>query len=288
MSIFKAIIKGMGTTLRKPRLLIILYVANLAFAAVVAAPFLLLVQSELGHSFLGSNVRPVDVTWLGEAVLKYQEALPALLGVLIVAGVLYFALHLFLNGGIVGRLLDREGRTTLEPFFGDCGRYFWRFVRIFLVSVVFLVLSFAVVLRLLSALVGAASEGAATEWLPLILSNVHLLAALLLLSVVRMIIDYARIAVVADGERKVLRALRHALKFLGKRFFRSWAIYLVLAVLSLAGMVLFHVVFNRLGAAGIGWVVAGLVWMQIYVLFRIWIRTLFVAAQAEYYRAHPY
>jgi hypothetical protein len=103
-----------------------------------------------------------------------------------------------------------------------------------------------------------------------------------------MIIDYARIAVVADGERKVLRALRHALKFLGKRFFRAWAIYLLLAVLSLAGMALFHAVFNRLGAPGVRWVVAGFVWMQIYVVFRIWIRTLFVAAQAEYYRAHPY
>jgi len=288
MSIFQAIIKGMGTTLRKPRLLVILYVANLAFAVVVAAPFLLLVQNELGHSFLGSNVRPVDITWLGEAVLKYQAALPALLGGLAAAAVLYFVLHIFLNGGIVGRLLDREGRTTLAPFFGDCGLYFWRFVRLFLVSLVFLVLSFAVVLRLLSALFAAASEGAVTGWLPLILSNLHLVATLLLLSVVRMVIDYARIAVVADGERKVFRALRHALKFLGKRFFRAWAIYLVLAVLSLAGMVLFHVVFNRLGAPGVRWVVAGLVWMQIYVLFRIWVRTLFVAAQAEYYRAHPY
>jgi hypothetical protein len=288
MSIFQAIIKGLGTTLRKPRLVLILYVVNLAFAAVVAAPFLLLVQNELGHSFLGSNLRPVDIMWLGEAVLKYQEALPALLGGLAAAAALYFVLHIFLNGGIVGRLLDREGRTTLEPFFGDCGRYFWRFVRLFLVSLVFLVLNFAVILRLFSALFEPAGKAAATEWLPLILSNLHLLATLLLLSVVRMIIDYARIAVVADGERKVLRALRHALKFLGKRFFRAWAIYLVLAVLSLAGMVLFHVVFNRLGAPGVRWVVAGLVWMQIYVLFRIWVRTLFVAAQAEYYRAHPY
>ncbi len=114
------------------------------------------------------------------------------------------------------------------------------------------------------------------------------IAALLLLSMVRMIIDYARIAVVADSERKALKALRHAFKFIGKRFFRAWAIYLLLAVLSLAGMVLFHFVFNRLGTPGVGWVAAGLVWMQLYVLFRIWIRTLFVAAQAEYYRAHPY
>lgn len=288
MSIFKAIVKGLGTTFHKPRLLVILYASNLVSAAAAAVPLLLIVQGELGHSYFGSNVRPLDVMWLGEAVLKYEAALPALLGGLVAAAALYFALQVFLNGGLVGRLLDREGRATLEPFFADCGRYFGRFVRLFLVSLVFLFLSFGIVLRLVSALLEPAREGASTEWLPILLSNFHLLLSLLLLSVVRMVMDYARIAVVADGERKVLRALRHALKFLGKRFFRAWAIYLAVALLSLAGTVLFHVVFARLGAPGVTWVVAGLVWMQALVLFRVWIRTLFFASQAEFYRAHPY
>ncbi len=288
MSIIQAIVKGMGTTVRKPRLLVILYVINVLFAVAVAAPLLFLVQRELGHSFLGSNVRPVDIMWIGEAVLKYQDALPALLGAMIVGAALYLVLHIFLNGGIVGRLLDREGPTTIEPFFGDCARYFWRFVRVFLLSCVFLFLTLGVVMKLVSGLIRPAMESAATEWLPLILSNIHLLLALLLLSIVRMVVDYARIAVVADGERKVLRALRHALKFLGHRFFRAWALYLLLAVLSLAGMVVFHVVFDRLGTPAVSMVLAGLVWMQVYVVFRLWIRALFVSAQAEYYRGHPY
>jgi hypothetical protein len=221
-------------------------------------------------------------------VLKYQDALFPLLAGLFVVALIYFSLQVFLNGGVVGRLLDREGRATLEPFFGDCGRYFGRFVRLFLVSLVFLFLTFGVVLKLVSALIEPARESAATEWLPLILSNAHFLVALLLLSIVHMIIDYARIAVVADGEKKVLRALRHALRFLGKRFFRAWGIYLAIVLLTLAGTAVFSIVLGRLGAPGVAWVMAGLVWMQIYVLFRMGIRTLFVAAQAEYYRSHPY
>jgi hypothetical protein len=288
MSVLKAIAKGMGTTLRKPRLVVILYVFNLVFAVAAAAPFLLLVHQELGHSLAGSNVRPADVTWLGEAALKYGNALMPLLGLVLTVGFLYLALQVFFNGGVVGRLLDREGRTTLEPFFADCGRYFWRYVRIFLISLIFLFLTFGVLLKLLSALIRPASESAVTEWLPLILSNLHFLVALLLLSIVHMIVDYARIAVVADGEAKVLRALRHALKFLGKRFFRAWAIYLLLVLLTLVGTVVFYAVLGRFAAPAVAGTVAGLVWMQIYVLFRIWMRTVFVSAQAEYYRSHPY
>jgi hypothetical protein len=288
MGIFTAIVNGMGTTLRKARLLVILYVVNGVFAVIVAVPFLAIIQKELGHSFLGSNVRPADLMWIGEAALKHRDALGALFGALAVGAFAYFGLHVFLNGGIVGRLLDREGGTGLAAFSGDCGRYFWRFVRLFLISLVFYVVTLGVFMSLVSALFSPLSENAPTEWLPFILSNIHLLVALLLLSAVHMFLDYARIAIVADEERKVLKALRHALTFLKKRFVRAWAIYLLIVAGTVAGSVVFYVVLGRFSPPGVALVVAGFVWMQLYVLFRIWIRTLFVAAQAEFYRSHPY
>ncbi len=288
MGVFKAVLSGIGTTIRKPRLPVILYVVNLVFAVFVALPILVIIQTELGSSLWGSSVRPVDLMWLGEAVLKHRETLPALLVAAAAGGALYLVLHIFLNGGLVGRLLDREGPTRLAAFAGDCGRYFWRFVRLFLMSLLFYVLTLGLALQLVSALFRPLDENAATEWLPLILSNLHLLIALLLLSIVHMIVDYARIAVVADEEKRVLKALRHALTFLRKRFFRAWALYLLIVALTVAGTVVFHAVLGRLGAAGAAPVVLGLVWMQIHVAFRIWIRTVFVAAQAEFYRAHPY
>ncbi|MCK7505850.1 MAG: hypothetical protein MZV70_18420 [Desulfobacterales bacterium] len=63
-----------------------------------------------------------------------------------------------------------------------------------------------------------------------------------------MTVDYARIAVAVDGERKVLKALRHALTFLKTRFFRAWAVYLLIVVLTVAGTIVFSILFGRLGA----------------------------------------
>jgi hypothetical protein len=288
MGAFKAIVAGMGTTLRKPRLLVMLYAVNLLFAGLVALPFLVIVQRELGHSLLGLRIQPADFGWLGEAALSYGASLPALAAGVVAVGVVYLVLHIFLNGGIVGRLLDKEGRAGLPEFAADGGLYFWRYVRLFLVSLVFLVFTLGVVMSLVSALFEPLSEAALTDWPPLILSNLHLLIALLLLSVVHMIIDYARIAVAADAERRVLKALRHVLTFLRKRFFRAWAIYLLLVILTVAGSAVFYVVFNRLGEPSVAQVAAGLFLMQAYIVFRIWVRTLFVAAQAEFFKAHPY
>jgi len=288
MGVFKAIVNGLGTAVRKPLVLVVLYAVNVVFSAAAAVPFLTIAQAELGHSLLGTSVRPADLMWLGETALKYGNALPALLAGLLVAAALYLALQVFLNGGIVGRLLDREGKATLAAFVGDCGRYCGRFTRIFLVSLVFLFLTFGIVLELVSALIEPAMKAAPTEWLPLLLSNAHFLIALLLLSIVHMVVDYTRIAVVADNERRVLKALRHALIFLKRRFFRAWALYLVIVGAALAGTIVLSAVLGPLGGPGPAPVVAAFAVMQIYILFRLLVRMLFVAAQAEFYRSHPY
>lgn len=288
MGVFKAIANGLGTTVRKPLVLAVLYAVNVVFSAAAAVPFLIIAQTELGHSLLGSSVRPADLMWLGETALKYGDALPALLAGLLVAAVLYLALQIFLNGGVFGRLLDREGKATLAAFAGDCGRYFGRFTRIFLISLFFLFLTFGIVLELVSALIGPAMKSAPTEWLPLILSNAHFLIALLLLSVVHMVVDYTRIAVVADDERRVLKALRHALIFLKRRFFRAWGLYLLIAGTALAGTIVLSALLGLLGGPGPAPVVAAFAVMQIYILYRLLVRMLFVAAQAEFYRSHPY
>lgn len=288
MGIFKSIGHGVLATLRRPRLVAVLWVVNIAYAAVAAFPLLAIVQAELGHSLLGSYVRPFDLMWVGEAVLKYRDALPALAGGILASAAAFLVLSVFLNGGIVGRLVDREGSSSVRAFFADCGLYFGRFARLFLASILFTVLTFGVVLRLLSALTDLGLENAATEWPLVILKNLHLLAALLLLSIVHMIFDYARIAVVADGEAKALRALRHAVKFLMKRFFRAWALYALITAGLIAGTAVFHAGLGRLAGPGVPAIVLGLVWMQLHIVFRIWIKVLYFAAQAEFYRSHPY
>ena len=166
MGAIKAIINGVGTTCRKARLVVILYVVNLLFAGLIAVPFLFIVQGQLGHSLLGLSVKPFDLGWLGEAALTYQASLPGLLGILVATGVVYLALQVFLNGGIVGRLLDKEGPASLAEFAGDCGRYFWRYVRLFLLFLVFLVLTLGLFMQLVTALFTPLSKAAMTEWLP--------------------------------------------------------------------------------------------------------------------------
>lgn len=288
MSVMRSIGAGFEGTFRKRKVFVYLWAVNFVYALALVSPLLALIQKELGHSLTGSFIKAFDIPWLGEMVFKYQEMFPALAGGLAVPALLFVLLFIFLNGGLLGRLLDREGPVTLAAFFADCGRYFGRFFRLFLMSLAFYAVAFGGVLRLLSAGLDPWLENVRTEWPVLILSNVHFLSGLLLLSVVHMVFDYARIVIVADEEAKALRALRLALGFLKKRFFTAWSLYLLIVAVFLAGTALDLFISGRLAANGTLTLILGFAWMQALVVFRLWIKALFFSAQAEFYRMNPY
>jgi len=288
MPVLSSIGRGAATAFRKPRLLLVLYLTNLAFALLIAWPFYALARADLGHSLLGRNLQTLDFVWLGELVYRYQSMAPAVAPWLLGSLLVYALLSVFLSGGTIGRLLDPEGRTTARSFFSDCGRYCGPFFRLFLAALPFYLLALGAVPAALSALLKPLDENARTAWTPFGLSLGRTILALLALSIVHMVFDYARIRIVTEDEPRALRALGAALVFLGRRFFRGWTLYLLIALGFLAATGLAAALAGWFPEEGLFFVGAAAAGMQLYILFRLWTRMVFYAAQADYYRSvHP-
>jgi hypothetical protein len=284
MAVFKAFGKGVVASTSRPRLLVDLWVINAGTAALVAAPFAFLFAGDLSHSILGEKLKSFDFMWIGEAVLKYQNAAPGLIGGVLSVALLFLLLYVFLNGGIIGRLLDGEQGTKLAAFAADCGRYFWRFLRLFLLSLPFYAVLFVVFGSLLGFFLRPWLEGARTEWTGVILGNLKGLVTLLALTLVLMVFDYAKIIVVAEDDPRSLHALGASLRFIGRHFFRAWGLYGLTAAMALGGTAAFILLDRLLPRGGWAFLVLGILAAQVYIVFRLWIKVLFFAAQAEYYR----
>lgn len=287
MAVFKAFGKGIASAGRKPRILAVLWAFNVLASGLAAAPFLFLLYRDLGHSALGETLRSVDFLWVGDAAYKYQDAAPAVVGGAIAMIGLAVLLSIFLNGGVVGRLVDKDGSAKLGPFFADCGRFFWPYLGLFLMALPFYAVAFGGLVGLFSALVGGWERNAATEWTTLILANLRFLLALVLLTIVQLIFDYARIITAAENDRRPFHALGGSLAFIGKRFFRSWGLFLLIGLVVAGGTVLLIFLSGTLPGTG-AFVPAAIALMQLSVVFRLWGKMLFFSAQAEFYRLNPY
>lgn len=122
---------------RNQKILWIWYASNLVFALVILAPMAVWINRTLQHSlYADSLLHSFDPQWLAEFFLQNQSAqliaLPPLL--LAMAGV-YGLWSTFLTGGVLSGF--RGGKR--EGFFAGCGRWFWPFVRVLLLSLLFYV-----------------------------------------------------------------------------------------------------------------------------------------------------
>lgn len=288
MTVTRAFGLGLRRSIHRFKALAIAWAVNLIYASLVASPFLFLIHAGLAASLYGDRVRPFDVDWLADMFYAYQSALPAAVGLVVAAVAVYALLSVFLSGGLAGRLLDAEGGTTLREFFSDCGKHFWPFFKLAAFWALCLVLGLGLVWSSLSRLTEWAGRNAAGEWPVIAMSATKAAVILLLLSALRLFLDYARIIIVVDNERRLGRALRLGAASIKGRFFRAWLLYLLLALFASVGILAGSLAARFFAHPGAVPLALGLVGMQVFIIFRIFSRSLFITAQAEFLKGQPF
>ena len=145
--------------------------------------------------------------------------------------VVFAIFMLFVTGGILATYV-RDEKPQASLFFEASGHYFWRFVR--------LLIYFAIVLLPIGAIVAGASalydhidEVSISPFPAVYFFVAASLVILLLLAIVRLWFDLAEIIAVADDERRMHKALRHAARVLWHNFFSLLWLYLRVAIIGL-------------------------------------------------------
>jgi hypothetical protein len=191
---------------------------------------------------------------------------------------------------VIGRVVAREsqeGKINLASFFGDCGRYFFRFVRVFLISLIAYAIILGLFYRAVSDLFHLWTKSASTEWPLIFSSNLKMLVFVLLFSIVRMFFDYVKLRLVSGNISGAVRTTLSIFSFLGRRFLKAWILYLWVAIFYLfvaAGMLFLGKLLPGRTSVLLFAVFIG---QQIFIFFRMWTRVLFVSTEYHFLRANP-
>ncbi len=285
MSNAKLFVKGIRVTLGQGRLALRLWTANVLTSLLIVAPLALFLHGRASHSLSARDILArTDIHWLTDISRRFLEMTLPAVGLLLAGIVFFLLLTVFLNGGILGGLLRPNTRPTLAEFCHDGGLYFWRFLRLALLSVPLYLLFAGVLHGLLAALLRAATRRAASEWPVLAANLLRLLALALLLGIVSMFLDYVKIGLAAGGRRSVLKETWRTLKFMRLRFFKAWGLHL-LAGLAFVALTLLYLEVARVLPAGTPLLVlAAFLWQQLYVLGRQFSRILLFATEIELFK----
>lgn len=289
MNIFASYRKGLREASGRPKVVLILWAANLVFAVPAYVLFSTLFASALGPSGAAAGLmKAADMNILFEALTTSGRPLGMLIAALLVMALLYFLASIFLTGGILGVLIGGPGpapKRTGRTFFGSGAALYGRFFRLTLFSLG-LWLPAAVVFGLASAVVGAVTSGSTDERLSFFLTLFLAALALFLFFLIKMIMDYARIRLAARDTDRALPSLLWSVGFVFRRPGLTLGLYYLL---GLTGLALFGT--WRLLNWGIAETSAAAVWVafglaQVFVASRGWLKVAYQGAQLTNFRTN--
>ena len=285
MGLLKLFMQGFSTANRRARMVIYLWLMNFVFSLIIITPVYILVNKEFSRSLLGDTMAEgFGLLWFADLAYKYKDIPGALAGWILAPGIIFLFLYIFLNGGLIGRIADEREIINFEKFFSDCGKYFFRFFRVFIISL----FGYALVVifhKLVGSLFKIWTKNASSEWPLIISSNLKFLILLLLFSIIRMYFDYVKIRlVVEDSKRTVLTSILN-LAFIGKRFIKAWLLYLLVGIIGLIIGLIYLGISRILPSSG-SLVIAVFIWQQIYIFSRMWVKLLFFSTEYQFLVHH--
>jgi hypothetical protein len=148
---------------------------------------------------------------------------------------------------------------------------------------------YILILVLLNGIIGKLlklfTKNAATEWPLIIVSNVKMIIFILLFSMVNMLFDYAKIRLVIEDSRKVLKETWKTLKFVVCNFFRAWGLYWIIGLLNIVLTIIYMEIAHLIPKNHLILVLIVFIWQQAYIFSRVWIKVNFFASQMQFYQS---
>jgi hypothetical protein len=294
MSVGASIRKGLSITRRTGSAVGILFLANLAIAALAGYPIYRGIQRFTGLSLMGREMaRGFSVDWLTDFALNSPGSFDRYATVIVCLGFVSLALNSILAGGVLTRFKAPDLEYSLGDFLRDTGRYAWRLLRLLVIGLICYWIVLALLNEKLGQLVdhwtGNWADDRAAFWARLPVS----LLVLLGLGFVNLVMDYARVRLVLEEGTGAIQAFLASLGFSLGRLRGAIGVYVVPSFLGLALLGVYRLLFpwGFVNASIAGGphirellVLAGLFVVQQAIMFgRYWFRVATWASEWSYY-----
>lgn len=310
MSVIQAMLTGFRRATRSPVILLWLWLLNLGVAAPVALLVAGAIKSEIRSSRVDEKLLDgFDMEWFGEYESRTRGTArtftPTLTGAgafydnfenwlgggfpvtveIALAGTLHVLIWALMLGGVIDRYARAQVRPTLRRFFANGARFFFRFVRLTLISGALYVLVYLLSRRLFKGLDEWTRE-TTSELVVFYYSLVVWGLVAFLLTLIHMSFGYAKIATVIEDRRSMFVAALRGIGFVLFHPLKTIGLYYGLLLVSVFLLALYSVVAPGVDQSTIPSIVVAFGVAQLFLLAKLLLRLTFIAGQTALYQEY--
>jgi hypothetical protein len=278
----RALQQGLVRSAQNWRMNLLIYVFNLAFAAIFALAFRSVVSGEFEMRDVSARLLDgFDFTFLSD--MRYAQASITSLSSVILWLILFYAIFgIFISGGVIASI-QRNAAFSLSFFFSNAAAYSGKFMQI---ASVFSALCLVPILIIsgFSFAGQSASQSSMSETPLMIWTIIGAGLAFLTGSYFYLVVEYAKFGIIFE-DLKIFKALKRGFEMVSKHFPAVFGVFL-----SFAGLLFFLiVVFNALvpKAQSGGGVLMMFIIQQAFILGRVFLRNSLIGSELAIYESLP-
>jgi hypothetical protein len=191
----------------------------------------------------------------------------------------------FLSGGILTGLRWNNTHSPISEFFSGCGRYFARFLRLFFLFCVVLVIFVPVLAMVLALLSQLFTRNSTSEITDFVFGIVQIVLFLIPVMILLMIADYAKITVVVNDETAMVKTAWRSTKFVFRHFLRTLGLELLMLLVPLVLFAVYMVLDLSIRMTTDLTIIVMLIIQQIFMVSRAWSKVFFFAGEMSLYQS---
>jgi hypothetical protein len=291
MQMIRCFLAGIREATANWKMVLLLLIANILFAIPLAIPVLLLFTQTAGGTIMSQRLYGdnLDAIWFSDFINGRTGSSPLAFGfqslvMLVILAIGYLLANTLFAGGAIEVFTSQDRRFTMRKFWGGCGAYLWRFVRLTLISFIFYGIAFGIFLFLVWR-ISESSKEATVEKPGVMKQLAALLILLLMASVVNMVFDYARIGAVVNDRHRMFKEIFKAARITFRNFPSVFGLYLMLSITGLTLFALLVWFRGLVHQTSLGAILLAVTIGQIAMATRMWVRMAHYAAEVEMYRS---
>ncbi len=278
-----AIAAGFRLLWRRQRVLWWIFVVNVICGGLGTVPGFLRLRHALGHNLASQPLtNRFDLGMLEELFRLPDVSLGRFTTTSYLFAFVFFLFMLFVTGGVLETYRE-DRRLTAGEFFAASGGFFWRFVRLLLLSIIPFVIV-GMVYQALNKAADGIGDHAIADQVGIFLGWGATLVFLLLALAVRLWFDIAQVRAVAQNEPRMWRNSWRAWRITWHDFGRLYRMYFAIALVAWITLAVGLVIWAELPATATG---AVFVILELVMFAQIATRLWQLASAMTWYQQHP-
>ncbi|MEG8947088.1 hypothetical protein [Rosettibacter firmus] len=265
------------------KFVILFWFTNSVFALVLSIPIYNLLLNSLKYSLLSDELSSgFNYFWYLQFRHLYKIPLDQIPWAIYTVAGIYTIIQTFYLGGLISIFNQFKKNHYVDFFYGGV-KYFFRFFKVLLISLIFYIVAFFINDLFGDAinLIFSNTEFIKTEFFIRFLRYVLLL---FFIGIITLISDYTKVSLALKDKTKVIKEIISTTVFIKNNFTLIFYVFLLIAIFSAIGSLMYNLIVIEIPRTPYYFLILSFIIQQMLIIFRLLIRMLFCSSEVIIYK----